>query len=282
MNRIGLKIGHQWDVKVRVKCPYDSTKEFSWDQLHEIERQDDVRRKKALTAALCDVFCEISANEAYAPFVKPGCTEIIDARVLRTRIHLDSERHLHRGSIAGGMFLNENETFITSALNLDCSIIIAVAGQHMIVAYAGCNSLVNAQRVLGKTTLQPISIVDSIIESFEKHEVSRDEIEMRMLFGNSRFPIPFKHPHYGEYNEALAKFVESRWPGVFGENGTQFINLESVFRKQTEENGIQNQKVSATDSLEEHPILERNKKEDNGKESKDKSNLIVVKRCKAA
>lgn len=244
--------------------------------LKSMQNQQDADNNLPLVDGLYVVLHQIGVRKAYAPNVVPASAQIIESSLLKP-IDLGNDVFLHRDRNipADGVFLKPGEAFVMSGAG--CPIIIATGGEHMVVAHAGRDSLIHRGAVIGKPTRKHISVVHSIVDAFMERGIPADEIAVCMKFSipTDAFEHQFDHPQFGEYNRALAMFVDKRWPGCTSrKNGNgMFLSLECVFLKQTIEAGIH--RWVAEKSLTECTDLAHTR---DGKDP-NRRNLIVVKRC---
>jgi hypothetical protein len=231
--------------------------------------------QKGLKAALASVFQQIGVHDVYAPNIKPANARIMTIAEFNEPIKLADDVRLYRNQDfpADGMSLDVGET--TALIIGGCPIVLATAGEHTIVAHAGRTSLLDPGMILGKPTRKNVSVVDSIVETFAKWAVTREEIIMRMMFAIPAdvFEHPYDHPKYSEYNNALTKYIKTRWPDCSMQmNGSLFLDLEDVFKRQAVDAGVK--RAYATDSLAQHRALAHTRDGNNPA----RRNLIVIKR----
>ncbi|MCX6787164.1 MAG: hypothetical protein NTY93_01405 [Candidatus Kaiserbacteria bacterium] len=255
--------------------------------LKPLQTQEDVPREPELVAGLRDVLQKMNVHKAYAPHVASASAQVIDINELTERINLGAGRYLYRNCSvpADGVFIKPQHAFMMSSAG--CPIIIATGGEHMVVAHAGRDSLIDYAAVIGEPDRQQVSIVDSIVEAFIMRGVSRDEIAMCMLFSIpvEKFEHKLNHPSHGYYNQRLDQFAEVRWPGcIHRSNGSLFLDLETVFKKQALKAEIGEKNVQVMDSLSLHSSLahthdgKKNPVDERGHEI-SRRNLLIVKRC---
>ncbi|MHB0865518.1 MAG: hypothetical protein ACYC1Y_01255 [Minisyncoccota bacterium] len=248
---------------------------LNWS-LQQMQNQEDVYRHYGLATGLYMALRTLNVRRAYAPQVAPASAAIVDASVLRDRIRLTGNVSLYRGKDvpADGVFLKPNEAFVMSSAG--CPVIIAHADEHMIVAHAGRDSLIDRGAVIGTPTRKHVSIVDAIIDAFKQKSVAIHRMTMCMQFSISAeaFEHRFDHPQHGAYNRALASFIDEKWPASAMRKTADslLLNLESVFIEQARQAGIRN--VWTFLSLSECPDLAHTR---DGKKP-DRRNLILVKR----
>lgn len=246
----------------------------SWS-LKPLQEHGDVPNNQLLVKALSQEFCSMDITDAFAPNVTRSSGKIVSTKEMFDCIWLDHARKLHRNRWihADGLFLGLGQAFVASAGG--CGIIIASAGDHLCVAHAGRDSLIERNAVIGRPKRVNLSVVDAIIEQFRWREIELSEITMILLFSipMQAFEHNADHPVHGAYNRALADFVDHRWPGgILHEKEKTLLDLEQVFVGQARQAGVT--KAWATHSLAEHPDLAHTR---DGK-SPDRRNLIVVKR----
>ena len=256
---------------------------LNWS-LRSIQKQQDANRDFRFEDALYRAFRKIGARDVFAPNVVLSSAQITESAQLERRIKLGRGIVLFRNQKipADGVFLRPGESFAMSGAG--CPLIIAAAGEFMIVAHAGRDSLVDRGTVAGMPTRQNVSVVHSIVEEFGKKRISPDEISMRMQFAipGAVFEHRFDHPSYGDYNRALWKFIISEWPSSLERrNGSMFLDLEGLFENQARQLGVRD--VQAENSLAELPSLAHTrdgKKNPVGPDGREveRRNLIVVKR----
>jgi copper oxidase (laccase) domain-containing protein len=251
--------------------------EFGLDNwsLRTLQEHGDVPNNQLLVKALSQEFCGMGVTEAFAPNVTRASGKITETKDMLDHIWLDHARTLRRNRYihADGLFLGLGQAFAASAAG--CGILIASAGEHLCVAHAGRDSLIDRGAVIGKPKRHHLSVVNAVVEQFKWREIEPSEITATLLFSipARAFEHNADHPVHGAYNRALANFVDSRWPGgIHRENGKTFLDLEQVFVEQTLQAGIT--KTWAAHSLAEHPRLAHTR---DGK-SPDRRNLIIVKR----
>ncbi len=238
-----------------------------------MQTQEDVFKQYGLAVGLRRTLRDMNVRKAYAPNVEPMSAIVVGTHVLNTRIRLGGHTYLYRKKQvpADGVFLRPGEAFVMSAAG--CPVIIATAGEYMIVAHAGRDSLIERSAVLGAPTREHPSIVDAIIGAFGKNGFGVDQISMCMHLAIPAivFEHRFDHPFYGAYNRALARFVDDRWPGCTAyKNGSMFLDLESVFVEQARRAGLRY--VWAALSLDTFPDLVHTR----AGENPHQRNLVVV------
>ncbi|MBI2025446.1 hypothetical protein HYT04_01505 [Candidatus Kaiserbacteria bacterium] len=246
----------------------------SWS-LRPIQTQDDVLKRHALANGVRAAFGSIGVRTAYAPNVSAMSAVVAHQEAIRKNKIQLGEAAMYRNSEcpADGVFLYKDEAFVMSAAG--CPLIIATAGEHMIVAHAGRDSLVERNAVLGKPARQHVSIVYALIEEFLKKGAPLNEIVMCMMFSvpTELFNHHPMHPEYGAYNRALIKLVDTLWDGsTVRKNDNVFLDMESLFVNQARDAGIR--RAWATHSLREFPSLAHMS---DGKDP-SRRNLFVVKR----
>ncbi|MHB1163501.1 MAG: hypothetical protein ACYCZZ_03210 [Minisyncoccota bacterium] len=248
---------------------------LNWS-LQQMQNQEDVYQNHGLATGLYVALRRLGVRRAYAPQVAPASATIVDAAALQDRIRLRGNVSLYRGKDvpADGVFLKQNEAFVMSSAG--CPVIIASVDDHMIVAHAGRDSLIDRGAVMGTPTRKHVSVVDAIIDAFKQKSAAIHRMTMCMQFSISAeaFEHRFDHPQHGAYNRALAAFIDAKWPGSALRKTADglLLNLESVFIEQARQAGIRN--VWTFLSLNECPELAHTR---DGKKP-DRRNLILVKR----
>jgi hypothetical protein len=263
-------------VSVNAWSPKDA-KEFgvpNWS-LRSLQSNEDVFKQSALVRGLRTIFEKAGVQEACAPNVASASAAIIQDYRLTSRIRLGSSMYLFRNKSlpADGLFLDPGMALVMSLAG--CPFIIAESGQHLIVAHAGRDSLVDRGAVIGSPMRKHISVVLAIINAFEKRGVSTDRLTMSMHFAIPTlvFMHRFDHYEFGEYNQSLFKFIVGRWPGCAHKNGTgMFLDLEALFVSQALEVGIRH--AWALNSLAQYPDLAHTR---DGQDPQ-RRNLFVIKR----
>lgn len=246
---------------------------LNWS-LRPLQQPNDIHDHELLTSILSHVFFNMDTREVFAPDVSKMSGNIVLPADLTDKICLgQANLHRNRQRPADGIFLKDDEAFAMSAAG--CPLILASAGSLFIAAHAGRDSLIDRGAIMNKPTRYNISVVDAIILEFEQRGASVDDIIMVMQFAipADMFEHNANHPEYGEFNLALATFVEKHWQGgIVRKNGKTFLDLEKVFVEQAWQAGIQH--VWAEHSLAEYPRLAHTR---DGKGA-DRRNLIVVRR----
>jgi hypothetical protein len=209
---------------------------------------------------------------------------MVNANDLSTRIDLGEGVTILRNQNApgDGMFIQPRETLIMSGAG--CPIIIATAGDKMVVAHAGRDSLIDRNKIMGERARENPSIVYTIVAAFIRQGFPPNEIKMRMLFSIPKevFGHRLDDPIYRKQNCALAAFIRI-WceKGAILDRGTLFLDLEEIFLKQAEMLGVLNPTVSH--SLKQFPAMahtrdgEKNPRDLNGIEV-PRRNLLVIER----
>lgn len=256
MYRSTMSIG-RLDVSIGVLGPYEAQERGlpSWS-LAVMQKQQDLQEHYQLAMGIHVALRGMEAKRAYAPNVAVASARIISPSELKTRIRLSSiDLYRNKDMPADGTFLDRNEAFVMSAAG--CPVIIATAGDRLIVAHAGRDSLVDRRAVMGATPCREhLSVVHAIIEAFAKKGLAPETVKMCMQFAIPAdvFEHRFDHPRYGTFNRALKKFVDKRWSGcTTEENGRMFLNLEFLFEEQAKQAGVRN--VWAMNSLAVFPLL---------------------------
>ena len=242
--------------------------------LKSIQTPEDSYKQYGLTVGLRRALQSMETRKAYAPNVASSSAVVVNASALSTRIKLSGRVYLYRKKQvpADGVFLRPNEAFVMSAAG--CPVIIATAGEYMVAAHAGRDSLIERSAVLGAPAREHPSVVNAIIEAFDKKGFTVNQISMSMYLAipAAVFEHRFDHPYYGEYNRALARFVDDRWAGCTAyKNGSMFLDIESVFIEQARQAGLRY--VWAALSLDTCPDLVHTRTGENPHQR----NLIVVK-----
>ena len=273
MYRGRLKVGGLF-VVIHAFSPNDAPKGLPSWSLKSMQNQQDADNNPRLVDGIYFALHQIGACRAFSPNVVPASAQIIDSTVLKP-ISLGNNFVLHRDKNihADGIFLKPGEAFVMSGAG--CPIIIATGGDQMIVAHAGRDSLIDRGAVIGNPTRKHVSVVHSIIDAFKEKGIPVSEISMCLEFSIPAdvFEHQFDHPQHGEYNRALATFINKKWSGcTLGNGNSMFLDLESVFLKQTIEAGVQ--RWTAEKSLSEYTEFCHTR---DGKDP-NRRNLIVVKR----
>lgn len=243
----------------------------SWS-LKPLQRPADVFSNQRLAQILSQELEGFDINEAFAPNVVPASGQIVSTADLTDQLWMKGTRlYRNKALPADGVLLEQNQAFMMSGAG--CPLIIATAGEDMIVAHAARDSLIDRGAVVGKPTRKHVSVVDAMIEKFQKRGALLSDIVMVMLFAipANEFEHHFDHPKYGEYNCALATFIFDRWSG--GINwGNGYLDLERVFVEQAHRAGVL--RAWAGNSLAQYPKLVHTCVGDNV----GKRNLFIVKR----
>lgn len=275
MYREKLSVGGE-EVMIGAMCPNETEKYGlkTWS-LRGLQSREDAEKQVPLITGLRATLQRMGVHRGYAPNVIAFSARVVDTAVLKERIKLGENIDLYRSRLpADGVFIRRGHAFVMSSAG--CPIIIAVAGELMVVAHAGRDSLVDRGAVRGVSARKHVSVVDAIVEEFAERGILPDRISMCMIFAipASVFEHRFGHRTYGRYNRALWSFIVERWPsGAISQNGSMFLNLENLFEEQTRQAGIKD--VRMTNSLAEFPALAHT--HDGGDTSR--RNLFVVKRC---
>jgi hypothetical protein len=275
MSHHQISVGGE-ELVITTRCPEEAKKcQLPNWSLSPIQSQLDALRWPGLANGFRRAFSKEGVTRVYAPHVSAFSARVVEEAVLRNHIYL-GDVILHRNDRfpADGVFIKKNHSFAMNSAG--CSLIIATADGHMVVAQAGRNSLIDRGAVEGKPTRLWMGVVDCIIGGFSLHGIPPASISMRMLFSipTMLFEHRFDHPQYGAYNYALSVFVNSHWPsGAIRQNGSMFLDLESVFREQAYQAGVKD--VEVTHSLLEYPDLAHTR---DGKDP-SRRNLFIVRRC---
>jgi len=247
--------------------------------LKSLQTQEDVRVQCHLATGLREALRDIGVHKAFAPHVVLASAQIADRNAFKQPIDLGEGRHLYRNQDvpADGVFIGKGHAFVMSSGG--CPIIISTAGEQMIVAHAGRDSLVDRGAVTGNPTRPHVSVVNAIVEAFLERGATLRDISMCMMFSISAslFTHSLIDLNHGTYNYALWEFIKGRWPsGVVRHKNNMLLSLEMLFEEQAREAGVRN--VWYTNSLEEFPRLAHTR---DGLGS-DRRNLFIVKREQAA
>jgi len=273
MHTLELPVGSSQQATIMAFGPEDAAHYglTSWS-LKNLQHEADIPANRKLANRLSEELDGLGVLEAFAPNVAVGSGLIIDTRYLNDRILLNGSRLFrNHGLPADGIMLEAGQAFVMSAAG--CPIIIGVAGDDMIVTHAARDSLIDRGAVMGKPRRKHVSVVDAMIEKFQKRGALPNDIVMVMLFAipAKEFKHSFTHPKYGEYNQALAKFIVNRWS-----SGFDWINccldLELVFVEQARRAGVL--RAWAGHSLTQYPHLVHTCIDENV----NKRNLFIVKR----
>ena len=242
--------------------------------LRELQTQDDSVRLHSLSKGIRSALVSVGVRTAYAPNVAAMSAVIANPEDMTKKILLErTELYRNAEFPADGVFIGPGQAFVASTSG--CPLIIATAGEHMIVAHAGRDSLIERNAVLGKPSRRHVSVVYAIIEELLKKGESLNEIVMCMMFSvpAESFDHHPMHPEYGTYNRELIKMIDMLWDGsTVRKNGCVFLDLESVFVNQAREIGVRC--AWAIHSLREFPALAHTR---DGKDP-SRRNLFVVKR----
>jgi hypothetical protein len=270
-------------ITVAALQPLESEKYglLNWS-LKSIQNQKDADAKEhfVLVSGLKAVFKEMGLHRVFAPNIAPASARIIDTRLLKEAVNLGEDIVMYRNQdeAGDGVFLGRG-TGIAMGI-AGCPAVIATAGEQMIVAHAGRDSLIDRGAVLGEPTRRHVSIVDAIIEAFLERGISPNDIVMCMLFAipAKEFVHSFSHPEYGLYNYRLCEFIhKNQWSnGMDSQKNLLYLDLEMIFQEQARQNGVQN--VFFGCSLDEFPALVHTR--DGG--GPNRRNLVVIKRNQAA
>jgi hypothetical protein len=233
----------------------------------------DIPSNRLLGLVLSRKLKNFCIAEALAPHVALASARIVEISQLDRKIKFQDQGptiYRNKELPADGVVLRPKQAFIMSSAG--CPLIVASAGDHMIVAHAARDSLIHRGAVTGDPTRKHLSVVDSIIDTFHRYEMPIDTISMTMLFAipAEEFEHSESHPEYGNYNRALGTFVESRWPGgIVRKDGLMFLDLEQVFIEQAMSSGVK--KAFSMCSLGQFPDLVHTARS-------GERNLIIVKR----
>ena len=282
MLRFKMRVG-KTEAAVAVLGPDDTLRYRvpSWS-LHPVQSKQDAEKNPALTRGLREVFRGLGVHKVYAPAVSWANAQIVDSRTLSEKIPLGADVVLHRNRSvrADGVFIGTGKAAAMCVAGCPC--IIASAGEQMLAAHAGRDSLIDSDAVRGIKGRKNLSVVHSIIEAFLERGASIDEIAMCLLFS-----IPtevFEHKFEGsggDYNKMLAMFVSHKWPlGVIHGRDRVFLNLETIFLAQAREAGIRDGYAWTAHPLSTYPTLAHTR--DGHPDAVHRRNLIVVKRNQAA
>ncbi|MCX6786432.1 MAG: hypothetical protein NTU85_01255 [Candidatus Kaiserbacteria bacterium] len=267
------------EVAVGAWCPNSEAQQYgvsNWS-LRPIQKQRDVGGNPSLVAGIHSALCKMGVHKAFAPNVVLSSAQIVESSLLEDKIKLGEHASLYRKQNlpADGVFLGKRQAFVMSGAG--CPVIIATAGEYMVVAHAGRDSLINRGVVIGEPNREYISVVHTIVKALHDRKVPIHEITMCMHFAipTMMFEHRFDNPSYGSYNQALASLINSRWPsGIRRKNNSSvFISLEDIFEEQARQMGIR--EVWTGNSLSELPALAHTH---DGKDTR-RRNLIVIKRC---
>jgi len=261
-------------VKIGALCPNEIS-ERGWS-LARIQEQKDVDEQFMLAKGLRDALAKMGVHRAYAPNVAEFSARVLnDTSLLKKQIDLGQNIIIRRDKSvpADGVLVKSGYAFVMSGAG--CPVIIATAGDDMVVAHAGRGSLIDRNAVNGDPSRREHeSVVDAIVNALVDRGYSRDEITMCMELAlpASAFMHRFDGT-YGACNRALCEFVEKQWPcAVTRKNGGMLLDLESLFEEQARRAGVT---YWAENSLAEFPALAHTR---DGKDS-SRRNLIIVKRC---
>lgn len=274
MKTLQLPVG-KLDAIVTVFDPEDAAKQGipNWSLKH-LQRDRDKQHCHLLVKGISQKMRELGINDAFAPHVAAASGHIVNTADLTNRIRLKrSNLHRNPGLPADGVFLDTGNAFMMSSSG--CPIIMASAGNEFIAAHAGRDSLIDRGAVMGTPIRRHISVVDTIVEKFERRGALPRDIVMVMLFAipAEAFVHHENHPQYGPFNRALADFVGTHWHGgVFQKQKQIFLDLEKVFVEQALQQGVR--QVWAAHSLLKYPSMSHTR---DGKDT-ERRNLIIVKR----
>lgn len=244
--------------------------------LRPIQKQKDAYYEhRRLANGLCAALVSMGVQRAYAPNVVVASARIVDTSELTVRIKLGVELHIYRNQEfpADGVFLWPGDAFMMSGAG--CPLIIATAGENMVVSHAGRDSLIDRGAVMGKPTRNCGSVVDSVIDALLNRKIPAGDINMCMMFAvpAEKFGHPESHPVHGEFNRRMGVYAHNLWPGsVTKKDGTIFIDLEALFVEQARQRGVLH--AWTMRSLTEHPDLAHTR---DGKNI-SRRNLYVVRR----
>lgn len=247
----------------------------SWSLLP-LQKQEDVPKNLRLINTIFVELGYLGIKEAFAPRAAAASAHIVSSSELMCADQIglrDTLLYRNHALPADGVLLESNQAFVMSGAG--CPIIIGTAGEKMIVAHAARDSLIDRGTVVGKPTRQHVSIVDAMIEKFQKHGASLDDIALAMLFAIPalEFEHSVHHPQYGEYNKKLIQFVSANYPdGILRRAGTTYLNLELVFIGQAQQAGVR--RAWAIHSLAQYPQLVHTCVGENA----SKRNLFIIKR----
>ena len=251
----------------------------SWS-LKSIQTQWDIPYgQKPLADGICGVLKSMGVHKAYAPHVSPASAKIVETNVLK-QIDLGEERMLYRNchAPADGVFLGKGRAFVMSGSG--CPVIIAAGGDKVVVAHAGRDSLIDRGVVMEvPITREHVSVVNAVVSAFRENDIAPHQISMRMLFSipAAVFEHRFDHPQHGQYNLALFRFLNERWPmSIIRRNGAMYLDLETLFEEQARSAGIMYALAMCPLTLAEFPGLTHTRRD--GRDPSER-NLVVVKRC---
>lgn len=192
-----------------------------------------------LARALEYALTRFGTENALAPRVAAANAKICRAEELVERIAL-GRAVLHRSpEAADGVFMQRKHSFVVSAGG--CPLIIATTENATIIAHAGRDSLIDRGAVMGTPARPHLSVVDAIVSAYGETGKPAHEIHMTMTFAVpcEQFAHDEHHPTYGEFNRALIRLIENRWPGsVIRPRDVPCIDLETLFTRQAEQAGV--------------------------------------------
>jgi len=268
----------QLGVQVVASCPGEAKKYSShgWS-LQTLQTIKDIWRSN-IFKGVREVLRKMQVKRAFAPHVVPASANVVNINVLHEQIDLGKNIVLCRNNSvpADGVFLGKGHAFVMSSAG--CPIIVAKAGRQMVVAHASRDSLIDRGAVMDNPSRRNVSVVQSIVKEFLDRGASLNEISMCMLLSipADRFEHRFDHPKFGDYNTALAIFIDEKWPrsGTIHDNEGVFPNLEGIFLEQAKQ-------VHVCSVWTEHPLAKHSElahTRDGHPDSACRRNLIVVKR----
>jgi len=216
----------------------------------------------------------------YAPHVSVQSAKVVEAQMVKlNRIALigPGEKSLWRNNFLGadGIVLPRGDAFMMCAGG--CPVLIATGENHMIVAHAGRESLIDREFIKTGVRSRPqTGIVDSIVQKFQEYHVHPAQLRFHVMYAipADEFLHHLNHKIYGEYNRKLLAYLRSKWPrAISSENSTEFcLDIGSLIIGQSYDALVSD--VVVTDYLDEYPDLTHTRKKGS---SATLRNLIAIK-----
>lgn len=186
----------------------------------------------------------------------PSCekfnTEIVCEKSFHHKTRMRGGLTIHRGAYADGVILkSKKEAFFI--LSADCPTIVAAGKYIAIAAHAGRDCLLDKQKIhTGKISRRNESVVDAIMEKYLMAGEFIKDLHVFITCGikAENFRHPVDHPHYGEKNKTLIKYLIAKYDNdcLKGRPEEGLISLEDLIKKQFILHGVPPENI-ATDGI---------------------------------
>ncbi len=268
----GIAGGHS-DVAFTAACFAGPGMEWSLAPLQKPEDVSAAPTNVTLVSKLRGALRPLGADRLFAPTPTKANGEIIEPTALKHHFRLGNGVIMFRNPEvpADGTFLRSpGDAGIFSAGG--CGVIVATMDDHLVLAHAARESLIDKPRVItGQSSRHHESVVDAIVSSFcemgyEQHQIAPALKVWMLYFIKPRDFFHHKeHPQHWEYNSKVGPYLDehlgagfTQWP-----DGVR-LDLPTIAAAQFKKHGVLEENIHL-DHAYLHDELPHTRKEEGGR-----------------